>query len=291
MTDRRKPTPEEMERLQESFSGLALLVEPILGAAEAFARAVAPVATNIARSLAPIARALAPIGKILVELALHHRQCEMLDGAGWLPHSTSPFQLLEQNAFWTPDEVREHVAAYYAENWATVSARLLHELDETAVDDEAKLVFREAVAAHEAGLYRVAPRLLFPELERVSRGTLHRNDELPRGIASQQKLQSISEDLIPASFEGLRFRQRLIQHLYEHSRQPDQVARYAADPVPNRHASLHGLVVYSTPQTSLNAMILALYIFQMLSVYLEQGDNQAGVHLQRLLATQNVKRD
>lgn len=284
MTNRRKLTPEEMELLQEAFSGIGLLVEPVLRAAEAFARAVAPVATGIARALAPIA-------KMLVDIALYHRQCEMLDGAGWLPHSTSPFQLLMQNAFWTPGEVREHVAAYYAENWATVSGRLLRELDETAIDDEAKQVFREAVAAHEAGLYRVAPRLLFPELERVSRAILHSKDDLPVGIASQHKLRSIAEHLIPASFEAMRFHQRLIQHLYEHSRQPDQIARYAADPVPNRHASLHGLVVYSTPQTSLNAMILALYIFQMLSVYLEQGDTPAGAQLQRLLALQNAKRD
>jgi hypothetical protein len=40
---------------------------------------------------------------------------------------------------------------------------------------------------------------------------------------------------------------------------PERLAEVAADPVPNRHAALHGLVVYSTRQASMNALIMAEY--------------------------------
>ena len=41
--------------------------------------------------------------------------------------------------------------------------------------------------------------------------------------------------------------------------------RLKQDPVPNRHAAIHGLVVYSSPQNSLNAIFIADYIFRIVT--------------------------
>ncbi len=41
--------------------------------------------------------------------------------------------------------------------------------------------------------------------------------------------------------------------------------RFAQDPVPNRHAAVHGLVSYSSMQNSLNTIFMADYIFQVIS--------------------------
>lgn len=47
--------------------------------------------------------------------------------------------------------------------------------------------------------------------------------------------------------------------------QESEVQRYRADTVPNRHAALHGIVSYNTQQTRLNAIIMADFIFHMVS--------------------------
>lgn len=45
--------------------------------------------------------------------------------------------------------------------------------------------------------------------------------------------------------------------------------RLVRDPIPNRHAALHGLVVYSTRQNSLNVIFIGDYVFELISVLKE----------------------
>ena len=40
--------------------------------------------------------------------------------------------------------------------------------------------------------------------------------------------------------------------------------RLKQNPVPNRHAALHGFVTYDSPQNSLNAIFIADYIFRII---------------------------
>ena len=49
------------------------------------------------------------------------------------------------------------------------------------------------------------------------------------------------------------------RHLYSNVKAPQRLSEVEADPVPNRHAALHGLVVYASAQASLNALIMAEY--------------------------------
>jgi hypothetical protein len=53
--------------------------------------------------------------------------------------------------------------------------------------------------------------------------------------------------------------------LYLHLRKADRIAVALADPVPNRHAAIHGLVSYTSLKSSLNAILVADYLLQALS--------------------------
>ena len=133
----------------------------------------------------------------------------------------------------------------------------------------AKATFGEALHSHEAGFYRSVCHVLMPEIERVSRAELH-GDRLDR-ITSQPLLRELAGQLPisavePDGFLGLNLFHRLSEHLYEHVDDEGRRRRFAGDPVPNRHAAVHGLVVYSTMQNSLNAVFMADFIFQVISL-------------------------
>ena len=66
---------------------------------------------------------------------------------------------------------------------------------------------------------------------------------------------------VPAGFFGLNLFRRLSSHLYETVRDDDARQRFAGDPVPNRHAVVHGLVEYSSMQNSLNALFMTEFLF------------------------------
>lgn len=144
--------------------------------------------------------------------------------------------------------------------------------DAYRLDEEAKATFHEALEAHEAGLYRSVCRLLFPEIERVARREMH-GDKVSR-ITNQRALRDLAARLpisvvIPSGFHGWKLFDRFSNHLYEDVSNEEVRRRLASDPVPNRHAAMHGLVVYSTMQNSLNAIFIAEYFFQLISVLME----------------------
>ena len=58
--------------------------------------------------------------------------------------------------------------------------------------------------------------------------------------------------------------QRLRTHAYERVITADELARFERDPVPNRHAAMHGRVAYSTRKHSMNMLILTDYVFRIL---------------------------
>ena len=134
-----------------------------------------------------------------------------------------------------------------------------------ALDDEAKATFREALAAHEAGFYRSVCRLLFPEIERVARRELHK-DCVEARITSQTRLRDLAGSLPisvvgAAGVCGMNLYRRLSSHLYVAVLDDDARRRFAEDPVPNRHAVVHGLVEYSSMQNSLNAIFMTEFLF------------------------------
>ena len=109
------------------------------------------------------------------------------------------------------------------------------------LDAEAKAAFREALEAHGASLYRCVCRLLFPEIERVTRRELH-GDSMER-ITSQKALRDLAARLPasvmePGGFLGLNLFDRLSNHVYEAASDEEARQRLARDPIPNRHAAV-----------------------------------------------------
>lgn len=213
-----------------------------------------------------------------------------LEPTGWLPHSSTPVHLLEVDT--SVDELKASVEQHYDENWPEIKAQFVERIGKYDLDDEAKETFLEALSAHETGHYRSVVRLLFPEFERVAckefyQGKLY---EPPTEGETQGKQitsltgfrDSIGElplgDVIGFDY-GYHLYKKLDSHLYSSvGSSKSRIRRCQNDPVPNRNASLHGIVSYKSFQNSMNMLIMADYIYHLFSVmkaYLieEESDN------------------
>ncbi len=236
------------------MSGFEAAIKSIVDSQRSFAKAV--------ESLQ-----LGPLGEFAKKLAQIGRDTKALDAAGWLPHYTTPFEYVEQ-CNGDIDALKTRLSDYYRQNWQGVRKDIEARIAGYDIDGEAKATFAEALSAHEAGLYRCVCRVLLPEIERVARIELHAGKMA--GITSQPLLKKLAGELTPAAVEprgyyGLILFQRLTEHLYEQVNDEAARKRFAQDAVPNRHAAVHGLVSYSSPQNSLNTIFMADYIFQVIS--------------------------
>lgn len=238
--------PQWLQAFQEMADQLARLTSPIVKEFERQREAIQPFWDAIHKSSA---------------------ECERIEGAGWLPHYTTPPELLEIEGL---DAVLldQAIGRYYQTQWAEVKEAFLRRLATYDIDDEAKQTFSVAIAMHEAGFYRGTSRLLFPEFERIARKELHAGAMYT--ITSQDTLREEAGNLCPSEVEpagvyGMTLFTRLTNHLYAHTRTAADLSAIAADPVPNRHAALHGLLAYDTPKNSINMLIMADFVFQVIS--------------------------
>jgi hypothetical protein len=172
--------------------------------------------------------------------------------------------------------VAQEIEAYYRDNWLSVAVAFRTQLSMMDIDEEARAVFDEALAAHGAGLYRAAVRALFPEIERVARE--HLLEGTLKGIASLTEVRRAAGDLgwseLQKFGEGPIFGQfaAMSHHLYEVVKTPERIAELIASPIPNRHAALHGLVAYSSLQSSLAALIMTEFMFKAISILKAQPE-------------------
>ena len=158
---------------------------------------------------------------------------------------------------------------YYQDRWLQVHQGIESRLMQYDVNEESKATFSEVLDAHGAGLYRCVCPTLMLAIERVSRVDLHGGTFAP--ITSQQVLIAVVEQLPissvePRGFYGLALCKRLSDHLYERCLDARARERFARDPVPNRHAAVHGHVAYSSMQHSLNMIFMAEFIFHVIGL-------------------------
>ena len=230
-------------------------------------------------------QAITPILPVLKqEIEVWDFSCEVLGRAGWLPHYTTPFDDLVKHGM-DIETVQNVLAGYYDRNWQNVRSRIEIQLLDHKIDAEAKATFREAMDAHEAGLYRCVCRVLFPEIERVLRKEISNN---PIGRMSFNKMiknltagRSI-HTFTPAAIYELQMARHLtkmrrtnekdisdndrrIFGLFQSAFTEEDRNRLIEDPIPNRNAAVHGLVVYSSPQNSLNMIFATEYVFRVIS--------------------------
>lgn len=197
-----------------------------------------------------------------------------LDRSGWLPHHTTPFHLLdplEEDA----EKTSGVIAEYYRREWPTIEAAFRSRIDGYDWDEETKATFYEALVAHRHGLYRAVPRTLFPDIERKVREAFFSGDLKPR-TSLEEVRHAVGKmgfsSLTRTGVFSLKLYDKFADHLYSHVRTHEQLATVANDPVPNRHATLHGLVVYSTEKSSLNALIMAEFAHESISALMQLAD-------------------
>lgn len=208
-----------------------------------------------------------PIGRMIDWAGRSWTRAAIMEQTGWLPHYTQPDDLFPVGMDGAAGHVR--LDRHYRENWPIIEAHFRERLATYEFDGEAKACFSEALTAHGLGLYRTPPRLLFPEIERLTRKHLADLIDNPSAITSLREPRAKAEDLgfsnlFRSGVFSLRIYKKFASHLYAPVLTPDALEAARADPVPNRHAALHGLVVYSSMQSSLNALIMAE--FAMLTV-------------------------
>lgn len=250
---------------------LAGINERVTVAARAFEEMTAPF-RRIAEGLHTVLGTTAPFIEGMVRM---QRWGIFLQTSGWLPHYTFPFSSIdgfENDLIGFSKAIVEH----YEIEWKNAKEAMLKNIDACQLDAESKEVFAEAIKAHEEGLYRSVPRLLFPEIERISRIDHHGN-EMER-IASVPKLREAAGGLTADTvtfqpYFSLEFFGRLIEHVYIKV-DKDNLKKFLDDPVPNRHASLHGHVTYNSKQSSLNMLFLADYIFQVISALRKASEQE-----------------
>ncbi len=225
--------------------------------------------------------------QVISELEKWRYSSETLFEAGWLPHYSTPFNHIAECGL-DIELVRSRLLNYYNRNWLNVRSEIESHLSEYRIDREAKATFCEALDAHEAGFYRCVCRVLFPEIERVIReeflyckvGRFSYREYI-------EKLVSKSKSIDAFVYEGL-YELSVFEHVMQtilmkekgqdklessnfvfgvfrnvdNKKHLEILKQY---PVPNRHAAIHGLVEYSTPQTSLNSIFIAEYVFRSIN--------------------------
>lgn len=181
---------------------------------------------------------------------------------GWLPHHTTPFKLVLETE---RDKLTGRLEEYYGHEWDQVTHSILARLDCYEIDPEAKATFHEALDAHGHRFYRSSCRVLFPEIERVLWMEMHGGDWKKRTTSQKEFIALLKRYpagitlTVPWAYELYR---KLSAHIYEEITERNQ-RRFAS--IPNRHAAVHGRIIYSSFKHSMNTIIMADYVFAVIS--------------------------
>ena len=267
-----------LSRVVEEFGKV---VTPYLEVVEQFGKAVTPFVEAVTSHLEPVARTMHA-------MAERQRISDLMVEAGWLHHQTTPLGLFADPEVGA-QEVCDKLNEYYEENWISLRVAIESQFNDYDVDDEAKATVREAIDAHGYGLYRSVCRLLFPEIERVLR------TEILKRTTGQVSYKNLIEgrslhELLPGGWYDIDYLSHLMMSLKGSSESvlTDRIfglfryvnechlPRLERDPVPNRHAAMHGYVSYSSPQNSLNAIFVADYFFRLVSSLKNAATDRGG---------------
>ena len=239
----------------------------------------AQVVDQFSKAIAPILEPVAQQAGAAVALAKARAN---LSAAGWLTHPTMPFGIVLACSG-NPDLVHKNVAEYYERSWPNVRSSLENGMAEYNIDEESNAAFIEALEAHGHGLYRCVCTVLFPAIERELRAEIFgtktgRPKEYEKAVRELVDGTTLADFLPWGCFELDHF-DHLTKHIDDRAEDgiskgafgvfrfvhEDEVHRVAEDPIPNRHAAMHGYVSYASLQNSLNALFFADYMFRVIS--------------------------
>ena len=202
---------------------------------------------------------------------------ELSDLTGWWPYPGIE-QYLGEVAAGDGAAAEARFAAFYAEQWPQIRADMEARVEGSCVDRETRHTFRECLDAHAAGFYRCVCRGLLMEIERALRVSVNQGD-LRADLKPAAELRNLMDGETTRRMCGdMRHSQMIAWHLQnhlfasiptDHDRQQD----WAVDI--NRHAAAHGLIAYREQRQSINVLILAVYVFQLLSYRHPEGAQTA----------------
>jgi hypothetical protein len=247
-----QPLAELAQRIQASLAPSQDFISKIVEFNEGYRRA--------------LDQMMIPLSEFSARVAELERQKRLLAKIGVLPHASTPVELLNDNS--TAEELRLSFQDYYETNWRRIFGNINKRINNCGIDEEAKATLGEALQAHENGHYRAVSRMLFPEIERVVRVELRENaiGNIPMAKLMSDTADDLSiADLEPRGYFALALLERLTDHLYVNVITEDSRKKMEGDLVPNRHAAIHGLVVYNSYWNSLNAIFMTDFAFQIVS--------------------------
>ncbi len=218
---------------------------------------------RISQAITPFLEEMAPY---IEYFARYSKFIESVRPTGWLPYHTVSIDCVEECGG-DVSFLEAYLTNFYETNWENIQQDIEKRLDHYHIAEETKATFREVLSAHVIGHYRCVCRVLFPEIDREFR--IHFFEDSAGSISSKKMLEKFNNqttlrNVLPREAYGWILFNRLIHHLYEPVDDGNR-AHYENDYVPNRHASTHGLVSYSTFKHSMNMIIMADYIFQVLT--------------------------
>ncbi len=279
------PTAKFMESvnfgLAESVLPTAKFMESVnFGLAESVlptAKFMESVNFGLAESVLSTAQVLAQIWHARLREPPHFRENARFKEVEWFPHSTFPRHLLGSD---TDDAYSdEAVLTYYRVNWENVKEAIEAELSQCQVSEEAKAAVHQALIAHEKGLYLLVPPALFTAIEGAVRVGLFENRVGRVSVGEQLVpiLKKLPVSALPDGALGLVGVSNLSNHLYESIYTDAAREKFSGASIPNRHATIHALVIYSSEKSSLNAIFAAIYVLRSLTVLKEvSSDVQLG---------------
>ena len=188
-----------------------------------------------------------------------------IEAAGWLPYYTIVPDYLD-DCGQDPEVIDARIDSFYKNHWASIRNDIESRMDQYHISDETKATFREALEAHGSGLYRCVIRVLFPEIEKEFAAKIPKD----KTGSEQQRAREILHRAgacyprVPRKAHGRALYSRVSEHIYRRVDASNR-AEFERDDVPNRHASLHGLVRYRTHKHSMNMIVMTDYIFQVLT--------------------------
>ena len=253
-------TLELMNQLQDS------LVRSQMEVANSFSSAFSQITQELARSFSLPNLVESPFTRFLPSLPpLVNPKARVAEELGWVVHRTLPTTLLEDAS---EDNLDEAIMTHYKERWAEVRREIELATSGYLISEDSKETMNQILSAHEYRLYRLVPVAIMVEIERAVRVHLY-GELVGRHLDIKGKIVDEIGELPISAFQdttsGIIQHETLESHLYEHIDDDGDRSQFAENPIPNRHAAIHGLIPYSTEKSSLNSIFLADFVFQMIT--------------------------
>ena len=190
--------------------------------------------------------------------------------SGFLPYRTVPFDEFYRENKDNYDLFSSRVSEYYEDHEEDILQNIESYLKTLKdVDVDRKATIQEAIMNHRDGRFRLTTRALLPDIERIILEDWMGNEKekvqsLGEGMLHEVINKKNLEDFAPDNIYDLRLFGYLINVLYKNGSKRKE---FQGENFPNRHAALHGWILYSTREDSLNIIIFADYILRLVPLF------------------------